>query len=346
MIVQQARAAAREWVSGEASRIPGFVGAFFSGSINGMEDGADLPATSDVDILMVVDRPDLPRKPGKFLYRGALIDASFLNSAEIQNPEQVLGASHLAWSLRAASLLLDPTGRLAQLQTEVAANYAEYRWVVRRCEHAREKALSHLAGLHEGEPLPDQVNHWLFGAGLTTHILLAAGLRNPTVRKRYLAVRELLAEYGRAGFYPTLMEMLGCAQMGREQVGQHLTALAMAFDAASTVIKTPFVFGADISPTARPVAIEGSRELIEQGSQREAVFWIAVTATRCQQVLAMDAPPEMREKYLPAYRHLLADLGIVSFEDIHRRCEQVRAQLPQVWQEGETIMRLNPEIKE
>ena len=346
MIVQQARAAARAWVSQEAGRLPGFAGAFFSGSINGMADDAELPATSDVDILIMLDGSDLPRKPGKFLYQGVLIEASYLSSAEIHTPEQVLGASHLAWSLRAASLILDPTGRLAPLQAAVIKEYAQRRWVVRRCAHARDKVLRNLAGLNEAEPLPDQVNHWLFGAGVTTHILLVAGLRNPTVRKRYLTVRQLLVDYGRAGFYPTLLEMLGCAQIQRDQVKQHLAALAEVFDAASAVIKTHFVFAADITPEARPVAIDGSRELIEHGNHREAVFWIAVTYTRCQQVLALDAPLEMQEQYLPGYRRMLADLGIASFADLQQRCQQVKALLPRVWQEAEAILQANPEIEQ
>lgn len=346
MLVKQARAAAREWVSEEAGRLPGFAGAFFSGSTNAMAGDAELPATSDVDILVVVDGPDLPRKPGKFLYRGALLEASYLSSAEIHTPEQVLGASQLAWSLRAASLCLDPTGRLAALQGAVAEAYAQRRWVVRRCAHAREKVLRHLAGLSEAEPWPDQVIHWLFGAGVTTHILLVAGLRNPTVRRRYLAVRELLVDYERAGFYPILLEMLGCPQMSRDQVEQHLATLTDVFDAAGAVIKTPFGFATDISPVARPVAIDGSRELIEHGDQREAVFWIAVTYSRCQKVLARDAPAEMREQYLPGYRRMLADLGIASFADLQQRSGQVKALLPRIWQEAEVIMDANPDIEQ
>ncbi len=345
MIVQQARTAARAWVSQEAERLPGFVGAFFSGSSNGMADDAELPAASDVDILIVVDGTDLPRKTGKFLYHDVLIEASYLSSAEIATPEQVLGSSHLAWSLQAGSPILDPTGRLALLQATVSIDYAQHDWVIRRCAHAREKVLRHLSGLSAAESLPDQVNHWLFGAGVTTHILLVAGLRNPTVRKRYLAVRELLTDYDQAGFYPTLLEMLGCQAISRSQVEQHLISLSEVFDTASAVIRTPFDFAADIHADARPVAVEGSRELIERGDYREAVFWIAVTYTRCQKVLALDAPAEVQAQYLPGYRRLLGDLGIASFADLQQRSEQVKSLLPRVWQEAEFIMNANQEIE-
>ena len=35
-----------------------------------------------------------------------------------------------------------------------------------------------------------------------------------------------------------------------------------------------------ITPAARPIAIDGSRELIEAGAHREAVFWIVATFAR------------------------------------------------------------------
>ncbi|MBI3971586.1 MAG: hypothetical protein HY332_09890 [Chloroflexi bacterium] len=60
--------------------------------------------------------------------------------------------------------------------------------------------------------------------GVTTYVLLAAGLKNPTVRKRYVAARELLAEYGRLDFHEPFLALLGCAEMDRERVEHHLGA--------------------------------------------------------------------------------------------------------------------------
>jgi hypothetical protein len=345
MLVQQAKAAARAWVGEEPARLPGFVGAFFSGSINEMAEDAELPATSDVDLLIVIEGRDLPPKPGKFLYRGALIEASYLSSADIRTPEQVLSTPHLAWNLRAASLILDPMGRLALLREVVVKEYARRPWVLCRCRVAHDKVLRNLAVAGEAAPWPDRAISWLFGAGVTTHILLLAGLRNPTVRKRYLAVRDLLAEYGATGFYPTLLEMLGCAHWSLDRTAQHLGTMAEVFDAASAVIQSPFAFAADIGPDARSVAVDGCRELIGRGDHREAVFWIAVTHSRCQQVLLADAPAEMHEQYLPDYMRMLADLGIVSSADLEQRVAQIGALLPAVWQQGEAIVDANSEIE-
>jgi hypothetical protein len=345
MLVNDAKEMARAWVAEEVARLPGFVGAFFSGSINEMAGAAELPATSDVDLLLVVEGPELPHKPGKFLCRGTLIEASYLSSADLATPEQVLSTSHLAWNLRADSLILDPTGRLASLREAVVKGYAQRRWVIRRCMAARAKVLRNFEVAGQAGPWSDRVISWLFGAGVTTHILLLAGLRNPTVRKRYLAVRELLAEYGATGFYPTLLEMLGCAHWSRDGAEQHLGTMAEVFDAASRVIQTPFAFAADIGPDGRLVAVDGSRELIERGDHREAVFWIAVTHSRCQQVLLADAPAEMHEQYLAGYMRMLADLGIGSSADLEQRVEQIKALLPAVWQRAEAIVDANSEIE-
>jgi hypothetical protein len=200
--------------------------------------------------------------------------------------------------------------------------------------------------VNESAPFHDQVTAWLFATGVTTHVLLVAGLKNPTVRKRYLAVRELLAEYGHLDFYETLLELLGCAQMSGRRVEDHLAALAQVFDATKAVIQTPFFFASDLSELARPIAIDGSRELIECGYHREAIFWIVATYSRCQKVLYHDAPVAMQERFDPGYRHLLGDLGITSFADLQRRSEQVKGFLPHLWTMAEAILAANPGIED
>ncbi len=344
MIARQAKEIVRQWALEEAARTPGFRGAFFHGSINWLPDEAELPQTSDVDVLIVLDRPAPLEKPGKLLYRAVVIDASYLPAAQIRSAEQALGLSHLAGSLRSGNLIADPTGELRAIQAQVSTDYAKQEWVVRRCEHALDKVRRHLQGLDEAKLFHDQALAWLFGAGVTTHVLLAAGLKNTTVRKRYLAVRELLMEYDRADFYETLLEMLGCAWITQAQAERHLCFLAAAFDAARMVIRSPFSFAADISDLARPLVIDGSRELIERGDHREALFWMAVSYLRCQKVLLQDGPVEIFERHDLGCRALLADLGVRSSFDLKQRSRQLLQMLPEVWVVAETIIASNPEI--
>ena len=346
MRVQDAKLIAREWIVEQGSTIPGFGGAFFHGSVNWLPDDAILPATSDLDIMVVLADSSPPVKLGKFVYRGVMLEVSYLPSDALRSPPQILGEYNMAGSFRTPGVILDPSGHLNRLQAEVSKEFAKRRWVEARCRQARNKIVNGLARLDPSAPFHDQVITWLFPTGVMTHVLLVAGLKNPTVRLRYAAARDLLAEYDRLDFYPVLLEMLGCADMSEEQAAEHLDALEHAFDAAVAVIQTPFPFASDISQLARPIAIDGSRALIARGQHREAVFWLVVTYSRCQQVFYHDAPVEVQAAHSPGYRRLLADLGIGSFADLRQRGDQVQALLPRLWTVAEDIMATNPDIEE
>ena len=167
MLVNQAKDVARQWVIEEASKAPGFCGAFFHGSTNWLPDEAALPTASDVDIMVVLADRVPPNKLGKLIYRDVLLDVSYLPAAEVQSPDLILGQSHMAGSFRSASIILDPSGGLARIQAAVAAGYAKRRWVRKRCEHVVDKILLNLQGLGATEPFHDQVLPWLFAMPAT-----------------------------------------------------------------------------------------------------------------------------------------------------------------------------------
>jgi hypothetical protein len=175
-------------------------------------------------------------------------------------------------------------------------------------------------------------------------VLLTAGLQNPTVRRRYVVARELLANYGELDFYERLLDLLGCAQISRTRVVHHLSALTKVFDTAKTVIKTPFSFASDISDLARPIAIDGSRELIERGLHREAAFWIVVTYSRCRKVLFTDGSAVQQHRFDTPYWDLLGELDIASVGDLQDSAEQVRALLPRLREVSERNIATYPEI--
>ena len=72
MLVREAKAAGRRWVLEKGRETPGCTGAYFSGSVNWLDDDAALPATSDVDVHLVLEEPGSALKPGTFVYGGAL----------------------------------------------------------------------------------------------------------------------------------------------------------------------------------------------------------------------------------------------------------------------------------
>ena len=344
MRVGVAKAIAERWVRDVAATLPGFAGAFFHGGVTWLTDDQELLATSDLDLMVVLDGPQTGVKLGKLLVDGVLLDVTFLPRDEARSAEQVLGQYHLAGSLARSRVVADPTGELADLQAAVAGGYPRRTWVRRRAEQARDKVLSAPA-LREEDALADQVTGWNFPAGVLTHILLVAALRNPTVRTRYVAAREVLGAYGHLDLYPQLLDLQGCRGMTRERALQHLEAVAEAFDAAGAVVRMPFFFATDISPAARPIAIDGSRALIERGDHREAVFWIVATACRCQQILGTDAP-ELVDRFEPAFLELLVDLGVPSIADLRRRRAETTALIPDVWAIAEAIMAANTEIED
>ncbi|UCC17840.1 MAG: hypothetical protein JSU58_04630 [Dehalococcoidales bacterium] len=346
MLVKEAKEVAWRWVIEEASRLPGFHGALYSGSVNWLSDDAVIPETSDVDIWIVFTGSDPPASPGKLLSRDVILDVAYLQKGHFQSPDTILSDYHLAGAFRTPNVILDPSGQLTQFQKAVSTQYARRHWVYRRCEDAKNHSLNYARLLTKQTTFPQQVSFWIFATGVTTHILLTAGLKNPTVRTRYLAVRELLIEYGHLEFYETLLEMLGCTGIDRALVEHHLAALTAVFDAAKAVIKTPIPQSSDISDPGRSVAIDGSWELIENGNHREVIFWMVVTYARCQWILNNDATAELQKIFSPGFYELLADLGITSYEDLRQRTKRIEDFIPQVWTRAEAIISANPAIED
>jgi hypothetical protein len=343
MRVGGAKAAAARWVEVEGRKSDHFLGAYLAGSVVELPDEAELAEFSDVDVMVVYDVDEVPPKPGKFRYGGALLEVTYLPWKDLAVVEEVLASHHLANSLRADTLIADPTGRLGAVQAQVARHFAERTWVRRRCRNVLDKIDHGLRHIDPTAPFYDQVTAWLFPTGITTHVLLLAALRNPTVRRRYLAARQALRQYGRLDGYPPLLGLLGCERLTPDGVAGHLDALAVTFDAAAAVARTPFPFSSDITPLARPIAIDGSRAMIAAGDHREAVFWIAATFARCCNILAADAP-DLLPAHLPALRALAADLGVGSPEDIASRAGATRRSLPALWALAEDILARNPEV--
>jgi len=344
--VRHAKAIAREWVLDEASKLPGVCGAYFAGSINWYADDAILPISSDLDLVLVFESERHVRDRAKFLRDGVLIEVTRFSVDQLGTPERVLRDCHLASAFRTPSVILDPTGHLTALQSAVSRDFAKRYWVRQRCEDVVGRILDmtdRLARLTRPPGLYEQVVGWVFPTGQTTHILLLAGLRNPTVRKRYVAVRKLLIQYGQFEMYEELLELLGCVRMDRARVEHHLGSVAAAFDAASTAMKSEFPFGADLTEKSRPIAIDGSQELIQAGLHREAVFWLVVTYARCVKVLSTDAPA-IALAFEAGFRDLLMDLGIESMADMQRQAKQVRSMLGRVCQVSESIIAANSGI--
>ena len=295
--------------------------------------------------MIVLDDDDPPLKPGKFVYREVLLEISYIAGKRLQSADAILSNYQLAGSFRFPGVLADPTGQLTRLQNAVSLDFAQRRWVRARCADVRRKLEGDFQRSADTMIFPEQVLGWLFGTGKLAHLLLVAGLENPTVRRRYAAARDLLAAYGRLDEYERLPTIGGFAEITRQQADKHLSALTATFDACCAINnKTPFHFASDLGAAARPIAIDGSRALIERGDHRAALFWIAVTYARCMVVFHHDAEPSIAQPFRPGFQALLADLGITTMCAIQAGFVRVRDTLPLVWDVAEDIMRANQAI--
>jgi hypothetical protein len=290
---------------------------------------------------------DAPGEHRKFLYRDVLIDVSYVKNSLFESPDSILGNYPTACHFTRANIIADPSSQLRQIQKAVAEGYARRRWVEKRCEHARDWLLTRFGFLDESEPFHDQVFAWLYATSLPTHIVLVAGLENPTVRKCFVAAREVLARFGQMEVYEAMLGILGSSQMSRTQVELHLAALVEVFDVAKEILRTPFSFSTNVSEVDRPGIFDGSRALIESGFHREAMLWIASVQSWCQTILFNDGSLALQRKYTPAFRRLVNDMGINSYSDLRTRNEQNRdVLLPAVWRTAEAIIASNPEVRE
>lgn len=341
MRLADARAVAADWVASAA--VADLVGAFVTGSAGVDDPTAELASTSDVDVVLVTDGP-APDKLGKLWHGGVLLDVSAMSAAEL-DVETIAGTSYLAPAFAAGMVIADRADRLGVLQREVAAVASRPEWIRRRVAEVRSKITNGLDRLDSAAPLAQQVAGWVFPASLPTVLLLVAAGRPPTVRKRYLRCRELLAaQSGAFGgverpglpasapleLYERLLAALGCADVTADRVRHHLDELADTLAIAVGVARTPLPFSSDLRPDTWHLTLDGSAELVDAGWPREAVWWVLATYARCVTVLRVDGSAEQYRRH--ERRLGAATLDLIGFGagDGPERAVTVRRLLPAI----------------
>lgn len=331
MRVQEARAVARDWVLRHAAKIPGYVAAWSVGSLQEVSPDQEIPAGSDLDVMIALDSVNAPPKPGKMLVDGLLLEFTYVSWANVANAESVAPDYHLSHGLFAATILDDRTGKLSELQKAITLRFTHPATIAVRMRTVQGRMHERLLGLDCEAPLQDRMLGWLFSAPLLCHLILVAALRNPTIRRRYVAARHLLAESGLADRYPALLATLGSQSMNKTQVEEHLDALAPTFAAAAShsmdAAAAGVVFASDISQAARGIVFDGTRTMIAAGDHREAVYWLAVTSARCHVLLARFAPA-VGVTHVAAFQRLCDDLGIGDPQALYLRRDELLATLP------------------
>lgn len=337
MTTAQAIAAACTWVMAEARALPGYCGAYLSGSVLEQAMDAAWPPDSDVDVVALFDG-DLPRKIGKIRRDGVLLEITAMPKTAVAEDETVLRTHYLAFALNGGQVLDDPQGFLAPLSGRVQAAFWKAEWLLARVESTAAIARRHIGGMTAAQTPEDRLMSCGFGPSAIALPILAAAGRNCTVRKRLPKARDVLWECGFGEFAGKLEAALGCVGLTAQQLLPHMDALDRAYYLAMNTSgpSEDYAFRSDIRPEARATAIDGTRELLLGENPSDAVFWMMATFARCMTVLRMD---DLRtyERCLPDMQAFALALGVADEAAIAQRQRLAQETLAEAMEIAQTI---------
>jgi hypothetical protein len=348
--VREAKQIAKDWVEAESPNIPNFWGAFLTGSILWKNEADPLPSASDVDlkILVDIDPQDLiferTLRHQNLSLKGITLEPTFNSFQDFSSPEHVLADYRYAAHFTVPNILSDPSGELIKIQKAVARQFAQKLWVVKRIEGARDFTLWGFDALQSGS-FPDRMFSLNLASWGIAQIPLHADLRPPTGRKCGILFLDIMRNHGKQSLHEATLEFLGSRSMARNDVIRHLDDLSKTFDRAVEIVRSPST-GDYVNKAARPVVIDGSWELVNDGFHREAMSWISVMRSIVQQTILQDAPEEEQKKYIKQYVKLLAELGLRSEDDFQKRAEDGKQLLENVMQVVMEIVDMNEKIIE
>ncbi|MCO7220696.1 hypothetical protein [Klenkia sp. PcliD-1-E] len=314
MRAAEAVAAAADAVLDRWSGDPALRGAFLAGSVTDLEPDDEVPATSDIDVTVVLVGTTGGRR--KVRIGELVVETTLLDVAELADEERVARTHWLAPSFRGGFVLADPTGAPRRLEDRIAPGFTAPDAVLGRVDDVLQLVRHRLATAGPADSWAAAVLGWVFPISLPTQAPLVAALRTPTVRRRYAAAREVLD----AGTHEWLTGLLVPHDPGPAAVRAALGDLAAAWP-ADGVDDADLPFAADLSAWARAVALRGGAELVDAGLHREAVFWTVVSAARCAVALGRgDGAP---------FADLAAGLtGVRDSADLAARRDRCLAGLP------------------
>ena len=346
--VREAKHIAQDWVEAEAPKIPKFRGAFLIGSLNFRNEEESLPPTSDVDVRIVVDieDPELIYEQGLeqqiLTVQGITLDVGFDPIQYFSQAEKVLADFRFACHFSVPNILSDTSGDLSKIQKTVAVQYPRKKWVRTRIEGVRDLVLSSFDNLKAGT-VEECMMHLPLAVMGIAQIPALANLMNPTMKKCFVVFQKLMENHGKQVLFESLLRLFGSHSMDREDVEKYLEDLSITFDRAVEIIRSPSL-GDFVNIAARPVVIDGSWEMVNDGFHREAMFWIATMRAICQATIQQDASEEEQILYAEQYMKLLADLGLSSSKNYQKRAEDGAHLLDEVMWVAKQMVETNEKI--
>ena len=338
MTVGEAKAIARQWVLDHAVAVPGLQGVLFGGSINALPEDAEYDPLSDIDLWHLVSQDvSSSVRQRRLVSEGVLLEPAYLPFEAFQNAETVLASWILAGHLAAPSVILDPSGRLAEVHRIVAEEYPKSWRILQRCDLVESELRgTWLPRLSEETPLSDR----LFALGYfinTVHQLpILATLGLPTLRRSGMLFTQMMFASGKEPVSEKRLELLGSVRMSGDTVEGLFLDAARAYDRALEIHQFPMPGDFDLSQESRPFMVGGARDLIERGYHREAVLWILFVHWIAHAALEMEAAEECAHSFEPAFQRLADNLEILSGSSIalkRRLAEEVLSESRSIAQE-------------
>jgi len=343
-----ARSIARSWLDAERERAiragESVDGAFFTGSINALSDQDDFPATSDVDLCVILSSPTpSPRRIVKREFRGLVIEPFYLPRENFPSAQAALADFSLACHLVAPSALYDPLGLLGSLRAAMADRYARREWILARCAQARDHCLALMSRAYGSGSL-------CFVNAILTHaiqgmaqMLLLADLGVPTVKQALVRAAELLERLGMPEPQGRLLRLLGAEGLGADRRAADRKAEAMAADCAAAlreavrVFETPFPADNAISEHTLPSIESEAMRCIAEGRAREISLWIAHLHSLSLHVIGDDSDAPSKRYFEEAYAADMATLGMGTIEASRRRLAEIRSHFDEIMRVCEAI---------
>jgi len=341
--VGQAIELAKDWVDTIGRHVPGFCGAHLMGGLTYTPQEVLFADYKDIDLNIVVQGA-----PGyevrDLLYQGRILEYGTVSTDRYRSPEVVLSDIELASNLAADSILADPLGMLAELRRTVAKEYPRRKWVVARCEQLKNSASQSVAELSRASSAVAALMRVMFLIRDLAGLVAIAGLRPPTNRRSLILMREILAQSGQSTLYEDVLAVLGVAQMSQAQVELFLVECAAAFDKAVEVTRTPIPYQFKLHAYVKPYVIAGAQEMIDAGSHREAMLWIAVSILLANTAIQIDAAEADRPAFQEMANRLASELGLDTMETVKTRLQQAQALTDSVFKASDMIVSSNPAI--
>jgi len=164
------------------------------------------------------------------------------------------------------------------------------------------------------------------------------------MRKSLVNSRETLVDIGNAELYENILKIVGVCDITEVEVLDYITELTSAYDYALSVIQTRFYGDFDVNPFARPVAIDGSRNLLDAGYHREAMYWVICMRNWVQNVIENDGTEPEKTRFRAAYNHLLSAISIRNLHDLSTTANALREFIPEIMSTAYEIINQHPDI--